>query len=79
MAEQYTKSQLYEANQLLVDAEIASTELPNEELLKELNTKRATSNSFFFAMKTILKVCSLSPPFASVCNRMMAPLDGACF
>ncbi len=56
MLEKFEASVLYETNTMMVEAEISNTEAANGEMIKELTTKRATSTSFLFALKTILKV-----------------------
>lgn len=56
LAEKFEGSLTYLDGQMLVDAEMMNTKGANSEMLKELKTKRATSTSFFFALKTILKV-----------------------
>lgn len=45
---------------MLVEAEMMNTEGADSRMLKELKTKKATSTSFFFALKTILKVNCMS-------------------
>ena len=59
-AEQYEASDLCNANTMLVEAEVGNTEPPTEAMLKELNTKKATTTSFLFGLKTILKVRAIS-------------------
>lgn len=56
LAEKFECSLVYQDSKMLVEAEIMNTEGADSEMLKELGTKRATSTSFLFALKTILKV-----------------------
>lgn len=56
LAEKYESSLLYGDSMMLVEAEMMNTEGADSKMLKELKTKKATSTSFFFAWKTILKV-----------------------
>jgi len=55
MLEKFEGSVLFETNTTMVDAEIINTDAADGEMIKELTTKRATSTTFLFALKTILK------------------------
>ena len=57
LAEKYESSLLYEDTMMLIEAEMMNTDGADSKMLKELKTRKATSTSFFFALKTILKVC----------------------
>ena len=65
LAEKFQASLVYQDSEMLVDAEMMNTEAVNSDLLKELKTRKATSTSFLFALKTILKVLRIY----TLCNR----------